>query len=144
MQIDLGAKKQLKIESYDEDKPIFQKYEEQYKKEAAPIAKQQEWKEMPIEQKETMKELLPDTDKDGVPDSYDCQPNNPDKQDSLTISAVPQYLTPEMIRQTEHSEDKARRVMDNPPVAARYTQPNMPIGSKIFDEESYRQRTRVR
>ena len=60
-------------------KPLYEEYEKKYREqeEGAPVAKQQEWKQMPEEQKENMRELLPDKDGDKVPDCYDCSPENP-------------------------------------------------------------------
>lgn len=48
----------------------------------APVEKQQEWKEMPQDVKVAEQTIKTDTDGDSVPDEYDCNPENPKKQDS--------------------------------------------------------------
>jgi len=47
----------------------------------APLQKQVEWEEKPQQDKIKTRIIKPDTDRDNVPDEYDCQPDNPDKQD---------------------------------------------------------------
>ena len=48
----------------------------------APIHKQQEWKQKTEVQKDIQRITKPDTDGDNVPNEYDCEPNNKDRQDS--------------------------------------------------------------
>lgn len=46
---------------------------------------QRQWMFMPIEKKVVKRILFKDSDKDGVPDKYDCQPRNKYKQENKTI-----------------------------------------------------------
>jgi hypothetical protein len=58
-------------------------------KEPASVEKQQEYKEMSDIEKTEVNTVLPDTDKDGVPNEYDCEPLNPDKQDVALPAGFP-------------------------------------------------------
>lgn len=46
----------------------------------ASVQRQFEWFKMPVQQKVVARILESDTDSDGVPDKWDCQPRNPRKQ----------------------------------------------------------------
>jgi len=48
----------------------------------ASLAKQNEWKEKSIPERNELRSQLPDADGDRVPDEYDCQPDNVMAQDS--------------------------------------------------------------
>jgi hypothetical protein len=48
----------------------------------ASVSKQKEWQEKPQEEKITERITEPDADKDSVPNEYDCEPENPEKQES--------------------------------------------------------------
>lgn len=50
-------------------------------KDAAPIKKQKQWNSFSEKKKQNLRKQHRDTDKDGVPDIWDCQPRNPFKQD---------------------------------------------------------------
>jgi hypothetical protein len=52
-----------------------------YKIEGASPKMQSLWRSMPAGQKNQLRRILPDSDRDGVPDKYDCQPFNARKQD---------------------------------------------------------------
>jgi len=54
----------------------------------ATIEKQQEWKRMKPIRKATKQILLPDSDQDDVPDEYDCEPNNPERQDTQIVEGI--------------------------------------------------------
>jgi hypothetical protein len=49
--------------------------------EGASLQKQQEWKDKTVIEQNTERIIKKDTDGDRVPDEYDCEPDNPDKQD---------------------------------------------------------------
>lgn len=49
----------------------------------ASICSQKKWQGFPIATKTKLRKTLKDTDKDGVPDKYDCQPQNKRKQESF-------------------------------------------------------------
>ena len=49
----------------------------------ASLGMQQKWKQMPVTQKATARILQKDTDRDRVPNKYDCQPRNPRMQDNM-------------------------------------------------------------
>jgi len=54
---------------------------EKDKIEGAPLQKQEEWEDKPQQEKIKTRIIKPDTDRDNVPDEYDCQPNNPNRQE---------------------------------------------------------------
>jgi hypothetical protein len=60
-------------------------------------AKQEEWKETPQEEKVVDRITMPDIDMDGTPDEFDCEPTNPDKQDTeITVGGqMLETYTPE-------------------------------------------------
>ena len=49
----------------------------------ASIVSQKKWSSLPITKKRKLRNLLPDHDKDGVPNKYDCRPNNKRKQETF-------------------------------------------------------------
>jgi hypothetical protein len=53
------------------------------KHEGASLEKQEEWKQMSAIQRNNVRQDLPDSDGDRVPDQYDCQPNNIMRQDTI-------------------------------------------------------------
>jgi hypothetical protein len=57
----------------------------------ATIFNQKKWSNLPIAKKNQLRKKLPDTDKDGVPDKYDCHPQNKRKQESF-LSQDSTYL----------------------------------------------------
>lgn len=69
----------------------------------APVKFQKQFSSMPIQQKVVNRVLYKDTDRDGVPDRWDCQPRNPNKQHllkkvndvKLGREKVVEYTTPE-------------------------------------------------
>ncbi len=52
----------------------------------APVNMQQEWNLFPEAKKKQLRKKHKDTDKDGVPDLWDCQPRNPFMQDSVYVT----------------------------------------------------------
>jgi len=56
----------------------------------APLSKQTEWKKAYPQERSMLRKIYPDTDQDGVPDRYDCEPENPKKQDfAKTRTGIP-------------------------------------------------------
>jgi hypothetical protein len=53
-------------------------------KDAAPKKKQKQWGSFSLAKKQNLRKTNKDTDKDGVPDLWDCQPRNPFKQDKYS------------------------------------------------------------
>lgn len=51
---------------------------------AAPRPKQKQWGKFPEAKKQQLRRQHKDTDGDGVPDPWDCQPRNPFRQDRYT------------------------------------------------------------
>lgn len=49
----------------------------------ASIISQKKWGALPITKKNDLRKKLPDRDKDGVPNKYDCRPNNKRKQEAF-------------------------------------------------------------
>ena len=49
----------------------------------ASIASQKKWSSLPVTQKSQLRKILPDKDKDGVPNKYDCHPKNKRRQESF-------------------------------------------------------------
>ena len=62
--------------------------------EGASLEKQQEWQNMPQEQKVVMNNMLSDRDGDNVPDQYDCEPLNPNKQEQDDSDEIGYKITP--------------------------------------------------
>ena len=54
----------------------------------ASLNMQRYWKSLPEWKKNQLRRVLPDTDRDGVPDKFDCQPLNSRKQDSYSDAEV--------------------------------------------------------
>jgi hypothetical protein len=54
--------------------------------EGASLSAQSAWRVLPSWKKNQLRRTLKDTDHDGVPDKFDCQPFNPKKQDAETLS----------------------------------------------------------
>ena len=54
----------------------------------ASVKKQQQWKSFTPLQKNTKRGLFRDSDKDGVPNRWDCQPFNKKKQDNEPIAEM--------------------------------------------------------
>ena len=52
----------------------------------ASIASQKKWSNFPINKKRDLRKMLPDKDKDGVPNKFDCRPRNKRKQESFLSS----------------------------------------------------------
>jgi hypothetical protein len=52
----------------------------------ASIVSQKKWGGLPIAKKNDLRKMLPDRDKDGVPDKYDCHPKNRRRQEEFTPS----------------------------------------------------------
>jgi hypothetical protein len=50
----------------------------------APVSRQHQWRLFSEAQKQTLRKRLKDSDHDGVPDYYDCQPRNRKYQDDDT------------------------------------------------------------
>jgi hypothetical protein len=46
---------------------------------------QKKWDKLPISKKNNLRKMLPDRDKDGVPNKYDCRPKNKCKQESFLV-----------------------------------------------------------
>ena len=55
----------------------------------ASIKMQSVWKNMTPKQKMVARTKYPDTDRDGVPNKYDCQPRNPMRQEAKISGKVP-------------------------------------------------------
>jgi hypothetical protein len=53
---------------------------------SASIVSQKKWGNMPIAKKNNLRRMLPDFDKDGVPDGFDCRPRNKRKQEDCEPS----------------------------------------------------------
>ena len=51
------------------------------KKKGASVAKQKQWKGLTPKKKTVLRKKYKDTDRDGVPNKWDCQPFNRKKQD---------------------------------------------------------------
>ena len=51
--------------------------------EGASLKMQAQWRSLSGGQKNQLRKTLPDSDRDGVPDKYDCQPFNQKKQDDV-------------------------------------------------------------
>jgi hypothetical protein len=58
----------------------------------ASIVSQKKWASLPVKKKNTLRKMLPDKDKDGVPNKYDCRPNNKRKQEAF-LSQDNAYLS---------------------------------------------------
>ena len=79
-----------------------------YKIEGASPKMQAQWRATPEEKKIQLRGVLPDLDKDGVPDKFDCEPFNPRKQDDETDLAIKRAAAEERkqaIIQTEAETD---------------------------------------
>jgi hypothetical protein len=50
----------------------------------ASICSQQKWQGFPVSKKNTLRKMLPDKDKDGVPNRYDCHPQNRMRQEGFS------------------------------------------------------------
>jgi hypothetical protein len=57
----------------------------------ASLVSQKKWGNMPIKKKNTLRKMLPDHDKDGVPNKYDCRPKNRRKQEPF-LPVEEEYL----------------------------------------------------
>jgi hypothetical protein len=57
----------------------------------ASIVSQKKWGNFPIKKKNQLRKMLTDRDKDGVPDKYDCHPQNKKKQEAF-LSRDAAYL----------------------------------------------------
>jgi hypothetical protein len=57
----------------------------------ATIVNQKKWASFPLAKKNQLRKMLPDKDKDGVPNKFDCQPKNKRKQESF-LPADESYL----------------------------------------------------
>ena len=68
------------------DKNVFTK--------GASINKQKQWKSFNFNTKKLMKKLYVDSDKDGVPNRWDCQPFNKKKQDRAEVDYVVAGIKP--------------------------------------------------
>jgi len=62
----------------------------------APIQKQNEWKNMPEQERNQQRQIKPDADGDRVPDEYDCQPSNIMRQDKY-YHGTPSMFVPEIL-----------------------------------------------
>jgi hypothetical protein len=52
----------------------------------ASIVSQKKWSSLPITKKNSLRKMLPDKDKDGVPNKFDCRPKNKRKQEAFLSS----------------------------------------------------------
>ena len=57
----------------------------------ASIVSQKKWSSFPVKKKNQLRKMLPDRDKDGVPNKFDCHPRNKRKQESF-LSEDAMYL----------------------------------------------------
>lgn len=57
----------------------------------ASIISQKKWAKLPVTEKSNLRKLLPDKDRDGVPNLFDCRPRNKTRQDSYN-STDSEYL----------------------------------------------------
>lgn len=90
LEIEPEAAKELGLQTYEDDKPIFKTYEEIYKyeqerenpsivyleDEGVSVEKQEEWQDMTEMEKDVERITEPDTDGDLVPDEYDEDPED--------------------------------------------------------------------
>ena len=58
----------------------------------ASLKMQKRWSDFPKFKKQYLRKILVDTDKDLIPDKYDCQPYNRKKQDSPTMELYQKWL----------------------------------------------------
>jgi hypothetical protein len=61
----------------------------------APIRNQSIWKNMPVQNKITNRMIMKDNDRDAVPNKYDCQPNNPVRDE---VKGVPRGWTKDNLK----------------------------------------------
>jgi hypothetical protein len=83
------------------------------------IAKQKQWKSFSPQQKNILRKKYPDTDRDGVPDKWDCQSRNPFRQDdNIPINVQEHFgnkgipgLEGETIQQETTAKQNAREML---------------------------------
>lgn len=74
------AKGKLKTSFKDTPTPPFQA--------GSSLRMQAEWRSLPEWKKNQLRRTLPDSDRDGVPDKFDCQPFNKNKQDYISVGDI--------------------------------------------------------
>lgn len=67
----------------------------------ASLTMQAYWRALPEAKKIQLRKILPDSDRDGVPDKFDCQPLNPKKQGWLENIESERQKTPSNILHTK-------------------------------------------
>lgn len=71
---------------------------------------QMQWQGFSFPNKIIKRTTLPDTDRDGVPNMWDCQPTNPGKQDTqIYLKPRPHHLSKLNISNTEFSSELAKQ-----------------------------------
>ena len=77
----------------------------------ASIVSQKKWSGLPVSKKNSLRKMLPDIDRDGVPNKYDCHPNNRRKQEEFNETDL-KYLstTKEVKKSKKLGEGRAGQV----------------------------------